>query len=92
MDKDKFIEVVQKIVSTQLQKLGFFINEWHLGKVAVIHPGNFLDIYIDGSSYATPNIPGNPDITFQVGDYVWVHFVNRKPNNLFVPYKRNVTI
>lgn len=92
MDKDKFIKIIQNIVETQLKKLGFFIDEWHLGRIAAVKPNNFVDVYIDGSTYVTPNVPANPDVVFQIDDYVWVHFVNRKQNNLFIPYKRNVVL
>jgi hypothetical protein len=46
----------------------------------------------NGSSVVTPSIPANPDMVFESGDFVFVHYINRNPNNLFVPYKRAVTI
>lgn len=71
-----------------LEKMGFLVNEWHMGKVQSVNANGTLNVYIDGSSNATPSIPANPNITFAADDEVWVHFINRKPSNLFIPYKR----
>lgn len=90
MKQDEFINKIQSIITNFLEKRGFFIHEWHLGKVAAVNSDKTLDIYIDGSSTPTPSIPANPAMNFTVNDYVWVHFVNRNPNNLFVPYHRFV--
>ena len=92
MQQDMFISAIHKIVKNLLEKMGFFVNEWHLGKVAGVNANGTLNVYIDGSNYATPSVPANPDIVFTNGDLVWVHFVNRNPNNLFVPYKRYVKL
>lgn len=73
-----------------LDKLGLLANEWHLGKVESIAVNGTLNVFIDGSSYATPSIPCNPNVTFTTNDEVWVHYVNRNPNHLFVPYKRQI--
>ena len=91
MKHDTFISKIQDIVYNYLEKRGFFIHEWHLGKVAKVNSDNTLNIFIDGSSTATPCIPANPDVNFNPNDYVWVHYVNRNPNNLFIPYKRHIT-
>ena len=91
MQQDKFIAIIQEIVTSTLKKLGLLNNEWHLGKVHSIAPNGMLNVYIDGSTYVTPNIPCNPDITFLTNDEVWVHFINRNQSHLFVPYKRQVT-
>lgn len=90
MQQDKFIEIIQKIVMNLLEKMGFLVHEWHLGKVNKVNENGTLDIFIDGSDFSTPSIPANPDVDFSEGDYVWVHFINRNPNNLFVPYKRQI--
>lgn len=50
-----------------------------------------LDVKINANPTPTPSIPHNPDVTFQVGDYVWVQYVNRNPSNLFIPYKRHLS-
>lgn len=92
MQQDKFIEVIQKIVKNMLEKMGFLTHEWHLGKVAVVNINGTVDVFIDGSSVVTPSVPTNPHIAFVANDYVWVHFVNRNPNNLFIPYKRYGTV
>lgn len=89
--QDVFIRKIQSIVTKMLQKHGLLIHEWHLGKVAVVNENGTLDVFIDGSNVATPSIPANPDVVFTQGDSVWVHFVNRSPNNLFVPYRRIVS-
>lgn len=90
MSQDKFIQTVSQITTNLLDKLGFFVDEWHLGKVAGVNANKTLNLYIDGSTTVTPSVPSNPDVTFAVGDFVWVHFVNRKKTNLFVPYKRQI--
>ncbi len=88
MKQDNFIRVIQNIVNNLLYKKGFFTHEWHFGKVESINVDDTLNVYINGSSYVTPSIPANPDITFNVNDSVWIHYVNRNPGNLFIPYKR----
>ena len=88
--QDRFISIVQNIVEKLLDKMGFFVSEWHMGKVESINTNGTLNVYIDASTTVTPSIPANPDVTFSVNDEVWVHFINRKPNNLFIPYKRQI--
>lgn len=90
MKQDKFISYIQQITLNLLEKLGFLVHEWHLGKVSEINENGTLNVYIDGSTTVTPSVPCNPDIIFAVDDYVWVHYVNRNSQNLFIPYKRNI--
>lgn len=83
--QDTFINVIQDIVSKYLMKLGFFTSEWHLGKVKTADNTNHIvSVYIDGNATETPSVPCNPDILFNTDDEVWVHFVNRNPNNAYV--------
>ncbi|WP_336786968.1 hypothetical protein [Paenibacillus sp. MMO-177] len=88
--QELFIKKVQSIVVKVLEKYGLLVHEWHLGKVSALREDGSLDVFIDGNPVATPSVPANPEIIFTVGDYVWVHYVNRNPNNLFIPYKRYV--
>lgn len=91
MQQENFIKTIQSIVNNLLENQGFFTHEWHLGTIESVNANGTLNVYIDGSSIVTPSVPANPDITFVAGDKVWIHFVNRNPNNLFIPYKRQVT-
>lgn len=86
--QELFIKRVQSIVMRTLEKMGLLVNEWHLGKVKIVNVNGTLDVYIDGGTTATPSIPSNPMIKFSVNDYVWVQYVNRNANNLFIPAKR----
>ena len=86
--EEKFIQVVQQIVRNILEKMGLLVNEWHLGTVYDVNEDGTLNLFIDGSYTLTPSVPANPDLDFLENDLVWVHFVNRNPNNLFVPYRR----
>jgi hypothetical protein len=88
--QDLFVRRIQQIVVSTLDKMGLNVNEWQLGKVGSINANGTLNVFINGSLTATPSIPCNPDVTFEIGDSVWVHFVNRKHNNLFIPYKRMI--
>ncbi|MGE6227642.1 hypothetical protein [Paenibacillus chitinolyticus] len=88
--QDMFIKKVQNIVMKTLEKLNLLVKEWHLGKVKTVNPNGTLDVYIDGGLDATPSIPANPQVSFKENDYVWVLFVNRNQNNLFVMSKRYV--
>jgi hypothetical protein len=85
-----FVRKIQSIVVKVLEKYGLLTHEWHLGKVSSVNANGTLNVYIDGSTTATPSIPSNPQLVFNTGDYVWVQFINRSPNNLFVPSKRYV--
>ncbi|WDV47035.1 hypothetical protein PV797_04865 [Clostridiaceae bacterium M8S5] len=90
MKQNEFINKIQDIISNFLDKRGFYVHEFHLGKVACVNSDGTLDVYIDASTTITPSVPANPDVKFAVNDHIWVHFVNKNPNNLFVPYKRHV--
>lgn len=90
MTQDKFINAIEMIIEKYLNKIGFFVMEWHLGTVESVNEDATLNVYIDGSSTVTPNVPCNPQYNFQVGDYVWVQYVNRKISNKFIPYRRGI--
>lgn len=90
MKQELFIRHVKCIVYDMLDKMNFFVNEWHSGKVKSINEDKTLNISLDGSTHITPSVPANPDVVFAVDDYIWVHFVNKNPNNLFVPYKKHI--
>jgi len=90
MEQDKFIHIIQNIVENYITKKGLFIHEWHLGLVSTVNIGNTLDVYIDGNTVVTPNVPCNPNYDFVVGDYVWVQYVNRKSSNIFIPSRRSI--
>lgn len=89
MTEQQFYDVVKKIVYQILIKEKLLQSEWHLGKVESVIDSKTLSVYVDGST--TPQtIPCNPDVTFNVGDEVFVLFVNNDSRNKFVPFKRGV--
>lgn len=84
-----FLEFVERIVYSVLRKNNILLGEWHLGKVKTVLSTKLLEVYVDGSDVAM-KIPCNPDVTFAVGDEVFVQFINRDTKNKFIPYKRGV--
>ncbi|QZY57172.1 hypothetical protein [Crassaminicella profunda] len=90
MKQEKFIQMIHNIIDNYLRKKGLLTHEWHLGIVTNVNANGTLNVYINGSPNISPSIPANQDITFEAGNPVWVHFVNRNPQSLFVPYKRQI--
>jgi hypothetical protein len=89
MTEQQFYDAVRKIVYQILTKEKLLQSEWHLGTVESVIDSKTLSVYVDGST--TPQaIPCNPDVTFNVGDEVFVLFVNNDSRNKFVPFKRGV--
>jgi len=89
LNEKKFLLKVKKIIYSVLQNEKLLQREWHLGTVESVIDSKTLSVYVNGST--TPQtIPCNPDITFAVGDKVFVHFVNGDSRNKFVPYKRGI--
>ncbi|MMZ57279.1 hypothetical protein D1872_191990 [compost metagenome] len=88
-DNEQFIRYVRDIVYTVLNDEKLSRGEWRVGKVKSVTSPYSLSVYIDGSE-VPQTVPCNPDVVFNTGDEVWVHFVNRDSKNKFVPYKRGV--
>jgi hypothetical protein len=88
MDTSNFNKL-KKLIYDILTKERVFQSEWHYGEVNEVVSTKTLSVFVDGSTQAQ-NIPCNPDVTFNVGDSVFVHFLNKDSKNKFVPYKRGV--
>lgn len=85
----KFFNLVKKIVYKILTKEKLLQSEWRLGKVASIISTKMLTVYINGSTVAQ-RVPCNPDVTFAVGDEIWVICINKDSKNMYVLSKRAV--
>lgn len=82
-------EFIEKKIYSILREKRILGGEWHLGKVESVISSKKISVYVDGSD--TPQrIPCNPDVTFNVGDHVWVIFVNGDSRNKFVLSKRAI--
>jgi hypothetical protein len=88
MDR-QFYEYVKQIVIDILKSNGMFIGQWHVGTVDQVISPTRLKVFVDGSN-TSQTIPCNPDVTFNVGDYVWVVYINGNPRDKFVLCKRAV--
>lgn len=88
-EQDRIINLIKRIVENVLRSYGLLQGEWHHGKVAEVISNKSLRVYVNASNVAQ-KIPCNPDVVFEVGSEVWVHYVNKDSKNKFVPYKRGV--
>ncbi len=85
-DFDTYLE---QIINQVLEKKGLLNGMWHLGEVVSVISTKKLGIKIDGSSNIQ-TVPCNPDVTFSVGDQVWVVYINGNSKDKFVISKRAV--
>ncbi len=83
------LSLFKKIIKKVLKEENLSRNEWHVGKVSSVISTKLLNVYVNGSTIVQ-KIPCNPNVTFSVGEEVWVHFVNGDSKNKFVPYKRAI--
>lgn len=88
-DNKTFVTTLKKLIYKILEEENLLKGEWHLGKVASVIDYKTLTVYVDGSTTAQ-TISCNPNITFNINDEVWVHFVNGDSKNKFIPYKRGL--
>lgn len=84
-----FVEYIIKIIYKVLRKEKILQSEYRLGKVDTIISPTQLKVFIDGSTTSV-TCACNPDVTFSVGDNVFVLFINNNTNNRFVLCKRAV--
>lgn len=87
--KDRVISLIKEIVYVILKNEGLLRGEWNNGVVESVISPKMLTVKINGSNVAQ-KVPCNPSVTFEVGDEVFVHFVNGDSKNKFVPYKRGI--
>lgn len=87
---DKFgYETIKQIIFDILNKEKLLIGNWHLGVVDEVVSQTKLRVIVDNGT--TPQlISCNPDITFNVGDNVWVIFINGNARDKFVLSRRAI--
>lgn len=81
---------IESIIYNVLNENKLLNNQWHVGKVDSILSPTKLKVFVDGSETSL-TVSCNPDITFNVGDYVWVIFINGNPRDKFVISKRAIS-
>ena len=86
-DCEIFVTLVQKIVKQEMKKQENYIPFLLPGEIFSINGGN-ADVYINGSTTETPDIPINSAITVEVGDSVWILKVNFQDVDMIVLCKR----
>jgi len=89
MEDGKFYKIIEEIVKEQLKKEKLLNGNWHLGTVDSVIDSKKLKVLVDGGQLPQ-TISCNPDVTFSVGDSVWVIFINGNPRDKFVLSKRAV--
>jgi hypothetical protein len=87
--KTSAYETIKKIIYQILRKENLFQGEWHNGKVESVISAKLLSVYVDGSTTAQ-KIPCNPDVTFVIGDEIFVIHVNGDSKNKFALCRRGV--
>jgi hypothetical protein len=80
---------VEKLIYTIIENKSLLQGHWHLGEVTQVVNDKRIRVKIDGSE-TDQEVGCNPDVVFNVGDHVYVHFVNGSVLDKFVPYKRAV--
>lgn len=80
---------IEKLVYKIINKLGLLNGNWHLGEVTEVISNVKLKVKVDGSDIEQA-ISCNPDVTFQIGNHVWVIFINGNARDKFVISKRAV--
>lgn len=89
MNNDQLHNIIKQIIQTELKNKNILNGQWHLGVVDSIIDSKKLSVFVDGSTTAQ-TIPCDPDRTYQVGDEVWVVFINGNPRNKQVMGRRPV--
>ena len=89
MNDKQIYNQIRRIVLDVLESEGMFIKEWHHGKVDVVTSPTHLKVFVDGSEMSQ-TISCNPDVTFTVGDEVWVLYINGNPRDKHVISKRAI--
>ncbi|GEL75776.1 hypothetical protein [Tenuibacillus multivorans] len=77
---------IKRLVYKILKNEDLLAGEWRFGEVESVVNDTRLMVKVNGFDPAI-EIPCNPDATFNVGDRVFVHYVNRNPSDRFVPYR-----
>lgn len=82
---DAIKEIIMDVLNTQ----GLLAGQWHLGTVDQVVSTTKLKVFVDGST-TSQTISCNPDITFGVGDQIWVIFINGNRRDKFALCKRAI--
>lgn len=89
MNHEQFYNTVEDIVLKVLKNKNLLVGNWHLGEVDEVISQTKLKVFIDGGETSV-TVSCNPDITFNVGDHVWVIFINGNTRDKFVLCKRAI--
>jgi hypothetical protein len=80
---------IEMLVYSIIENKKLLRGDWHLGEVTQVVSDKRLRVKINGSE-TDQEVGCNPDVVFNIGDHVYVHFVNGSMTDKFVPYKRAV--
>lgn len=87
--KEKFVQEIMNIVYKVLRKEKVLQGEWHLGKVESVISPTQIKCFIDGGTVAQ-TVAANPDVTFAIGNEIWIIYPNRDSNSKFALCKRGI--
>ena len=84
MDRNIEYKELQRIIRQEIEGMGLLLPNVQYGVVQSLGSGNKLNVFINGSAVATPNLPSNPNITFNINDRVLILVANRNLRDLYV--------
>lgn len=84
-----FSDLIRKIVQEEINKQKLNTGCWQLGKVDSVISSTKLSVLV-GNATTAQTIPCNPDITFNIGDEIFVIFLNHDSANKFALCKRGI--
>jgi predicted Holliday junction resolvase-like endonuclease len=82
--QNKLIKLILDLIYKNRKK-----DEWYMGTIDTVVSIYKAYVYINGSS-SSQLIPTNPDVIFNPGDEVFVHFINGDSTIKYIPYKRSI--
>lgn len=82
-------DLIERTVLKILDRYGVLQGQWRLGVVTQVISPTKLKVKIDGGTQPQ-TVSCNPDITFAVGNNVWVIFINGNGRDKFVISKRAI--
>jgi hypothetical protein len=89
MNDKQFYDMLREIVREELKSQSLLDKQWHHGLVESVDSSIKLKVFVDGSEISQ-TISCNPDVSFSVGDQVWVIYINGNPRDKFVLAKRGI--
>ena len=83
------LNIIEKLIYKILDEHKVLQGNWHLGEVTQIISSTKIKAKIDGGEVAQ-TISCNPDVTFSVGNHIWVIFINGNGRDKFALCKRAI--